>query len=363
MVRYLNSTGGGRIVRIEGNMAYVDEDGFETPVMLRELVVVAEAGSQPSKTTFREPARPAAQPKAKAAEPAAPVIAASSPRYEEEETEEEIIVEGNEKLNVMIAFEPVDILKLSETTFDVFMVNDSNYYLAYTVITRADGEDKWDLLASGTIEPNMQLLIGNVDREQFPHIERMAMQYVAFKRSAPFEMKPAGTAEVRVDPTKFCKLHCFSDNIYFDTRVLGFEMITDDQPRRREKPVNARKLEEGMQMKKRIDRRPVVKRQIKRSERRNGDIIEVDLHIDQLIDNTRGMSNADILNRQVDEFTHVMDANLQNHGQKIVFIHGKGEGVLRNALMKELNHRYKGHDVQDASFREYGYGATQVTIK
>ncbi len=31
--------------------------------------------------------------------------------------------------------------------------------------------------------------------------------------------------------------------------------------------------------------------------------------------------------------------------------------------MKELNHRFKGHDVQDASFQEYGYGATQVTIR
>ena len=31
--------------------------------------------------------------------------------------------------------------------------------------------------------------------------------------------------------------------------------------------------------------------------------------------------------------------------------------------MKELKYRYKGHDVQDASFREYGYGATQVTIR
>ena len=45
-----------------------------------------------------------------------------------------------------------------------------------------------------------------------------------------------------------------------------------------------------------------------------------------------------------------------------MFIHGKGEGVRRQALLKELTPRYKGHDVQDASFREYGFGATQVTI-
>ncbi len=39
-VRFLNSVGGGKIVRIDGQMAYVDEDGFETPVLLRECVVV-----------------------------------------------------------------------------------------------------------------------------------------------------------------------------------------------------------------------------------------------------------------------------------------------------------------------------------
>ena len=43
MVRYLNSVGGGRVVRIEGQVAYVDEDGFETPVLLRECVVVVPA--------------------------------------------------------------------------------------------------------------------------------------------------------------------------------------------------------------------------------------------------------------------------------------------------------------------------------
>ena len=97
-------------------------------------------------------------------------------------------------------------------------------------------------------------------------------------------------------------------------------------------------------------------------EQRKGEIIEVDLHVGELLDTTAGLTPADILNLQIDEFRKVMDANLRNKGQKIVFIHGKGEGVLRNALMKELNHRYKGHRVQDASFREYGFGATQVTI-
>ncbi|MDE5626196.1 MAG: DUF2027 domain-containing protein, partial [Muribaculaceae bacterium] len=66
---------------------------------------------------------------------------------------------------------------------------------------------------------------------------------------------------------------------------------------------------------------------------------------------------------RVDTFRKVMDESLRNAGKKIIFIHGKGEGVLRQALMKELNYRYKGHDIQDASFREYVYGENQVTIR
>lgn len=117
-----------------------------------------------------------------------------------------------------------------------------------------------------------------------------------------------------------------------------------------------------MKQKANADRRvktPVKKHQKKGSD----DPLVVDLHINELVDSTRGLSSADMLNLQVDKFYKVMDENLRNHGRKIVFIHGKGDGVLRAAILKELNYRYKGHDVQDASFQEYGYGATQVKIR
>ena len=36
IVRFLNAVGGGKVTKIEGNIAYVEEpDGFETPVMVR----------------------------------------------------------------------------------------------------------------------------------------------------------------------------------------------------------------------------------------------------------------------------------------------------------------------------------------
>ena len=62
-------------------------------------------------------------------------------------------------------------------------------------------------------------------------------------------------------------------------------------------------------------------------------------------------------------FRRVLDRYKTNKGQKIIFIHGKGEGVLRQAIIHELNYKYKHFQYQDASFQEYGYGATQVTIR
>lgn len=75
------------------------------------------------------------------------------------------------------------------------------------------------------------------------------------------------------------------------------------------------------------------------------------------------MDSADILKYQLDTFRKVLEENKRNKGKKIVFIHGKGEGVLRKAILNELNTKYRNFYHQDASFREYGFGATMVTIR
>lgn len=97
--------------------------------------------------------------------------------------------------------------------------------------------------------------------------------------------------------------------------------------------------------------------------RLRGDTIEVDLHINELVDSTAGLDNAAMLKIQIDTFRRVMDAYRNAKGQKIVFIHGKGEGVLRHALLDELRLRYGKCESQDASFQQYGFGATMIVVK
>ncbi len=361
LVRFLNSVGGGRIVRIEGNIAYVeDSDGFENPVLVKECVVVGHADdAKPSAAEKPAVAPKSATPQGKK-EVAAPSVIATTPVAEEIPVEE---TPGGEHLNLVLAYEPHDLKRLSATMFDTYLVNDSNYYLYFAYMTRRDGASGWVTRYAGIVEPNIQLFLEEISTVDLPYMDRVAFQYVAFKKDKEFTLKSPASVEFSLDTTKFAKLHCFRDNIYFDIPVIACELVTNDAPHRAV-VVDPSAAEDALKAKIRSDRRHktrIVKKQPKTD--RRGDTIVVDLHITELVDNIRGLSNADMLNLQVDEFSRVMDANLKNKGQKIVFIHGKGEGVLRNAIKKELNHRYKGHEVQDASFREYGFGATQVTIR
>ena len=198
IVRFLNSVGGGKVVRIEGNIAYVDEDGFETPVLLKECVVVTPVNAAP-------------QAQSKYVAPA--TVVPEQPKVPKTEAIEE--TETGEKLNIVLAYEPAEIKHLNTTTFDAYLVNDSNYFLYFTYLTRADGAG-WVTRFAGIVEPNIQLFLGEVTREQLPEMDRVAIQYIAFKRDKEFALKAPVAVEYRLDTTKFFKLHCFHDNVYFD---------------------------------------------------------------------------------------------------------------------------------------------------
>lgn len=89
--------------------------------------------------------------------------------------------------------------------------------------------------------------------------------------------------------------------------------------------------------------------------------MEVDLHIHKLIDKTRGLSNYDILNLQLDTAKRQLEFAKKKRIQRIVFIHGVGEGVLREELYYLLR-RYENIEFYDADYQKYGVGATEVYL-
>lgn len=357
-VRFLNTTGGGTITKIEGKLAWVeDSDGFETPILLHECVVIDEAKQTASLASVDDERAVTANgsrgPAAGGSQGAANTAAAEAPALLDdfEETPE------GERLNVVLAFEPDDLKHISDCGLAAFLVNDSNYYLYYTYAIRGEA-DEWTLRSSGIVEPATQLLIDEFDRTLLPEMERIAVQLIAFKQGKPFKQKNVISVNYRLDTTKFYKLHSFSATDYFDTPVLQLEIVKNDVPY---KPLtfDISELEASITEKGRRERQRPVKRN---QHNRPNETIEVDLHLVELIDNEAGMSNTDKLHVQLDRFRAVMDENIKRLGARIVFIHGKGEGVLRKALLEELKRRYPRCVAQDASFQKYGFGATMVTI-
>jgi dsDNA-specific endonuclease/ATPase MutS2 len=89
--------------------------------------------------------------------------------------------------------------------------------------------------------------------------------------------------------------------------------------------------------------------------------IEIDLHIHELIDDARHLSNFEILNIQLDKAKQQLEWAIDKRVKYIVFIHGVGQGVLK-AELQTLLRRYDNIEFYDASYQTYGVGATEVCI-
>lgn len=341
-VRFLNSVGGGIVLKFRGNDQVIveDEDGFETPVLIRECVVVGDnkmvGGGMPRPTIT------APQVKVVAPSPVPEVI---------QETSE------GERLNIFLAYLPMDTKTMQQTRYEAYFVNESNYYLFYNYMNRQN--NSWTSRQQGLVEPNTKIFMEEFGKEDLNDLERICVQFIAFKKNKPYALKNTVSVELRLDTVKFYKLHCFMDNDYFDEPAILMPIVRKDIPER-ELLISATEIQEAIQQKAREDKRmphSVVKNKAENT------ILEVDLHINELLDSTSGMDSTAIITYQLDKFHEVLKQYEGAKGQKIVFIHGKGDGILRKAIEKELKTRYKQYLYQDASFREYGFGATMVTIK
>lgn len=342
-VRFLNAVGGGIVRQITKDIAMVEEDdGFETPVLIHECVVIEPASSSKPSDKNRQTN-----------------IVPVEIVPEEKEEVPILEVSGGDRLNLSLAFVPDDIKKLNDTRFNCYFINDSNYYVFFSYLVRE--KDLWKTRYAGLIEPNLKLHVEAFGHEHLNDIERVCVQYIAFKKNKEFALKNPASVEHRIDTVKFYKLHSFKVNDYFDEEAIIYPIVHNDVPEQSIR-ISAAELEQAIKSKIRQDNSPKHKTVSGRTVPPSS-ILEIDLHIEELLDTTAGMDSADMLKYQLDTFRKVLEDNKRNKGKKIVFIHGKGDGVLRKAILNELNTKYRNFYHQDASFREYGFGATMVTIR
>ena len=237
-------------------------------------------------------------------------------------------------------------------------------------------QHEWQCKAVGEIEPNTKLFIERFSYDDLNNIAEACIQVFAYKPAKTFERKPTLDAHIRIDATKFYKLNTFRENDFFDAPALLYAVTEKEKAKET-------KLNEKIELPKKLQgsntqpaqptlqpaRKPLVRRYENSQSKAKyakqilkNDKIVVDLHAEEVLETTAGLTAGDILEYQLGIFRATLEQYKNKNQQKIVFIHGKGEGVLRRAILRELNYRYKKYHFQDASFREYGYGATQVTI-
>ena len=397
-VRFLNAVGGGRITGFQGKdlVLVTDEDGFEVPTLRHEIVVVDTDGynleRKPAPGCKSKEINPydAAERKSRAqvaaGETHTSVKAALAAHDGEDESDEvdetyaftgedtdpadrEITFrarplerKGADQLNLHLAFVPADTRKLSVTEFEAYFVNDSNLFVRYLVLTQ-HGTD-YRLWREGLVEPNRKVFLAKLTHGDLPDLERLTFQLIAYKEDKPFALKLPLNVTLRVDGTKFYKLHTFGDSDFFDendrpaksvsvsAECIEEALITPDIDSRRDRP--ARKSDQvGHATRAAVPGAATLERNA---------IVEVDLHATAVLDSTAGLTSTDILTCQLRVFHQTLQQYAKEPGRRIVFIHGKGEGVLRAAILKDLKRHYPRCTHQDASFREYGFGATMITI-
>ena len=85
---------------------------------------------------------------------------------------------------------------------------------------------------------------------------------------------------------------------------------------------------------------------------------EIDLHIEALPGGL-GVPKGKELPYQLEHFKSVMRSQLKHRGSRVIFVHGVGDGILKQAIRTELGTTY----ALSCNWNPYGEGATAVTIK
>jgi hypothetical protein len=90
----------------------------------------------------------------------------------------------------------------------------------------------------------------------------------------------------------------------------------------------------------------------------------IDLHLEALPTSGNGMTDVEKHQYQLRFFRMQMQQHLRYRGRRVVVIHGKGNGVLRNEIRQIIKRDFgKQVEMYDADFARYEEGATLVVVK
>jgi hypothetical protein len=338
-VRFLNAVGGG-VVKSVINKTMVnveDYDGFEVPTLISELVVIDNS------LTLEPERRSAKRDLSVKKEETAPVKVQpkAEPKY----------VAGKDTPSCYLAFVPQNEANPVDGELKVYLVNDSNNFALYNYSHLKN--KMFRSVDSGKMAPNSKRYLESFTRMDLNELPDFQFQLLFFREESSSLEAPL-VKNMKLNPVKFYRQNSYEKTRYFAQNAIVFSLFEPNLE------TEVAKLTET-ELTQAIKEKDVPKVEVKKAA--SPDLVEVDLHIHELIDDTRGLANHEMLEIQLGRFRNEMETAIANGTRRIVFIHGIGNGTLKQELRKELTTKYKKYYFQDASFKEYGYGATMVILK
>lgn len=340
-VKFLNAVGGGKVTAFQSKKVAIvtDHDGFEIPVLVSELVKIEE--NQPKREVPLIDLNPKQKSPIKEQKPKVK----PAPAY----------IEGNDDPKFFMAFYPENQSNPVDGEIGVYLINDSNFSLLYHYV-HFDGTN-YTTIDTGILEPNTKTGLESLSQTDLSTLPRFHFRLIPFRNKEKNLTSPI-VKEVSVNAVKFYKEKSFTSSTFFRGRAMVFDLVVHPMQE------SIEKLTEG-------DFKAVVALKDKEHRPRiaekpkivTPETVEVDLHIENLIEKTSGLSNHEILEIQMARFHSEMQSAIEKRAKRIIFIHGVGNGVLKQEIHKKLKSTYARFYFQDASFQEYGYGATMVIIR
>ncbi len=341
-VSFLNETGGGVVNRIDdrGIVYVLTDDGFEIPVSEKELIFSRNFALTSMDNSENTPAPQ------KVAEMIKPVQ-----EKQKKQPEMPRNVPFDAPVQFWLGFAPNNPGPVFSSNLDFYLINDSAYFAYYHLGYKEGGH--YYYLSSGLLEAETKCFVRTFDHTAISKISDIHVQLLLINQGK-YRKKEAIDKLVDLKLVNFSKESYYRENDYFEEKALLFNIITGMTTEIQDEFIIPEAVKEQIvSMDTRSDSLPKKKEPAT-------DTLEVDLHTEALSLEPKQYTPAEILALQLSRFHAAVEETIGKKLRRLVIIHGMGQGTLKMQIRKELQEKYPKFTFQDASFKEYGFGATMV---
>lgn len=367
-VKFLNDTGGGIITEItDSKMARVmTADGFEMPVPVAELILVEKlsgSGSQQaqdsrypgsgeehgsvSQVSHYDDTRQEDQQATDAGLPDHAYRDPGETGSSGSAGDDEGISRGIPERNLLFALVETE----GPGKLDAWLINDSSFTVLYNILIKQD--ELYSTLKAGIIDADTKIFLTSFSRERINAFVLFRVQAIFFRKGF-YNPLPPSQKEFSIDPVELFGTGYIGGNDFFEEDAAIIPVMSDSREREVKK-ISQQEITRIISSEKPRDK--------KKDKSADPSTEEVDLHIEELVDDHSGLSGREVLDIQMSRFTTALEGAIKGRTKRIVFIHGIGNGKLKYEIRRTLDKKYPRLKYQDASFQEYGYGATMVIIR